>query len=288
MKTLVTGSSGFVGSKLVQHLIDQGDTVVTYDLADDNDILNLKQLKATFKHTSPDRVFHLAAQAFLGPGENAPYKDLDVNAKGMINLLKCLEEYDIPMVYTSSGAVYGKTPDVPHREDSPCLPMSNYGVSKLAAEYYLRKWVHTKGVNARILRFSSVHGPGRKHGPVNIFTNLALEGKDLTVFGDGEQTRDLAYIEDACRGAVIVLENGVPGEVYNIGSGKGTSVNTVAKVIGDLLNVKVTHIDHEFSEFDIKYSAYDLTKSRAIGYEPEYTPVEGILRTVNQERDMRG
>ena len=185
MRSLITGGSGWIGANLIRVLRWEGDTVFNYDMKEGYDILNTSQLNDDFNDFEPERVFHLAAQAFLATGEINPHIDVDVNVKGMINLLSCLERYPAPMVYTSSGAVYGITDDVPHREDSPCHPMSNYGVSKLAAELYLKKWVKTKGIDAKIVRYSSVYGPGRGHGPVNIFINKALHGLHLTVYGDG-------------------------------------------------------------------------------------------------------
>lgn len=284
MRSLVTGGSGWIGSNLVKKLEQEGDEVFNYDLKENYDITNVKQLNDVFYDFRPDRVFHLAAQAFLRPGEEHPYLDVDVNIKGMINILTCLEKYKVPMVYTSSGAVYGTTLEVPHREESPCQPMSNYGISKLAAEHYLKKWVRTKGIDARILRFSSVYGPGRKHGPVNIFINKALTGLPLTVYGDGSQTRDLTYISDALRGTKIVLKNGLPGEVYNIGSGVETSVKEVAEIVSSLTGSEIIYVEHEFSDFDLKRSYYDLLKSSSIGYEPTIDLREGIKELLEYEK----
>ena len=288
MKSLVTGGSGWIGSHLVRYLLNKGDEVFNYDIVEGHDITRLYQLENAFEHFEPDRVSHLAGQAFMAPGEKDPWRDMTVNTFGMINLLTCLEEWDVPMVYTSSGAVYGISPTLPHKEDANCIPVSNYGVSKLAGEYYLKKWVATKDVDAKILRFSSVYGLGRSHGPVNIFINRALDGKPLTVYGDGSQTRDLAYIQDAINGAIIVCKQGVPGEIYNIGCGVETSVKAIAELIGTYFSTEVTHIGHEFSQFDLKRSWYDITKANNIGYSPLYSPAKGIELTVLAEREVRG
>jgi len=279
-KVLVTGGSGWIGSCLVENLRSQGDEVFNYDLKDGYDITDVKQLNDVFYDFRPDQVFHLSAQAFLEPGEKNPYMDVDVNIKGMINMLQCLERYRAPMVFTSSGAVYGITHAVPHREDSPCHPMSNYGCSKLAAEFYLKKWVKTKGIDAKILRFSSVYGPGRKHGPVNIFINQALRGGPLSVYGDGSHTRDITYITDAIKGAKIVLGAGAPGEVYNIGSGVETSVREVAEIVANYFDVEIEYFEHAFSEFDLKRSCYDIVKAGGIGYFSSVSIHEGIIKTI--------
>ena len=279
-RTLITGGSGFIASNLVKNLEAEGDEVFNYDLKTGHDILNLTRLSHTFLKFNPDRVFHLAAQAFLAPGEKDPYMDVDVNVKGMINMLRCLDKFRVPMVYTSSGAVYGITPTIPQREDAHCMPMSNYGISKLAAEQYLKKWVKTKGVDARIVRFSSVYGAGRLHGPVNIFINQALQGKPITVFGDGSHTRDLTYIDDAVHGVKIALSYGMPGEVYNIGSGVETSVGEVAYAVAAVIATEVLFKPHEFNEFDLPRSFYDVTKAKKLGFAAAYNLYDGIAATI--------
>lgn len=286
MKTLITGGSGWIGSQLVRYLINNGDEVFNYDIVGGHDVTKLYQLENAFEGFEPDRVFHLAGQAFMEPGEKDPWKDVTVNTFGMINLLTCLEEWDVPMVYSSSGAVYGLSPVLPHREDAPCIPVSNYGVSKLAGEYYLKKWVATKDVDAKIVRFSSVYGLGRSHGPVNIFINRALEGKPLTVYGDGNQTRDLTYIMDAILGLRIIIDKGIPGEIYNIGSGLETSVKEVAEMVAGIFKAEVTYVEHEFSQFDLKRSWYNLNKANNIGYFPQYTAERGIHKTIKLEREQ--
>jgi len=141
-----------------------------------------------------------------------------------------------------------------------------------------------KGTDAKIVRYSSVYGPGRGHGPVNIFINKALHGLHLTVYGDGSQTRDLTYIMDAIRGLKIVLKNGVSGEVYNIGTGVETSVDMVANIVSPYFEgSEILYVDHEFSPYDLKRSVYDISKSGLIGYSPMTPLVEGVELTLQGE-----
>lgn len=280
MKVMVTGGSGFVGSNVMGHLREKGFEVFNYDIVEGLDITDYEQLKKCLDDEEFDMVYHLAAQAFLGPGEEDPYRDAEINVFGMINLLRCLEEHDIPMVYTSSGAVYGISPVLPHVEDAICIPVSNYGVSKLAAEKYLKKWVVTKGIDARIVRFSSVYGPGRKHGPVNIFINKALRNEPLTIYGTGAQTRDMVHIDDALIGLELVLERGRRGEIYNIGTGEEYSVAEVAKIIQKQRSVSITYVKHDMGPFDLARSWYNIEKAKKLGYRPRMDLELGINSTM--------
>jgi len=268
-----------MGKSLGRYLDVKGFETCSYDLVDGYDIANYDQLNEYINNENPDMIYHLAAQAFLGPGEEDPYNDIRVNQFGIINLLKCLEDKDIPMVYTSSGAVYG-VGEIPHRESNVCIPVSNYGVSKLAAENYLRKWVVTTGIDAKVVRFSSVYGPHRKHGPVNIFINKALANEPLTIFGTGAQTRDMLHIEDAVRGLDLVMERGKRGEVYNIGIGEENSVAEVAKIIQRFLGAQVIYAKHDLSVFDLSRSWYDISKARTLGFRPRLDLTLGISSTI--------
>jgi UDP-glucose 4-epimerase len=281
LRILVTGGSGFVGNALVERLKSQGHDVFNYDIKHDEryDITDGDRLMDVFYKFDPDQVYHICAQAFLKPGEQNPEMDIKINEFGMINLLKCLEGTDIPMVYTSSGAVYGLS-NVPHSEYSMCIPVSNYGISKYATEQYLRKWVITKNVNARIIRFSSVYGPNRTEGPVNIFINKALKGEPLTVYGDGKQTRDMIYIDDALDGLQLVLEDGIRGETYNIGTGVESSVLDVAEIISRQTDAKIVFVPYEMSAFDLKRSWYNIDKIVKLGFVPLHDLEMGITLTM--------
>jgi len=284
---MVTGGSGWIGSQLVKYLKGKDYEVVNYDIKEGHDITNFDQLETFLKIENVDMIYHLAAQAFMKPGEENPRRDIDINIGGMLNLLKCLETYDVPMVYTSSGAVYGLSPSLPHREDMICTPVSNYGVSKLAAEKYLQKWVITKGIDAKIVRFSSVYGPYRNHGPVNIFINKAMKGETLTVYGTGAQTRDLTHFSDAIVGTELAMERGRRGEVYNIGLGEEHSVVEVAKIVKKYFNVPIEYVRHDMGPFDLSRSWYDLTKAKGLGYEPRMSLELGIGSTIFDMREGR-
>jgi len=286
MKAFVTGSSGFIASNLVRYLMEKGCEVVSYDIKTGQDILDFDHLRDTFIENEFDEVYHLAAQAFVGPGEADPYRDLDINGKGMLNMLRCIEEFRVPMVFTSSGSVYGLTDSFPHKEDALIRPTANYGCTKRLAELYLQKWVIMAGIDAKIIRFSSVYGAGRgMNGPVNVFCTLAMRGKPLTVYGDGSQTRDTVYVDDALYGLTLVQRKGVPGEVYNIGCGEEHSAAEIAEIVSRLTGAEVSYIlGHEFSKFDVARSYYDISKLKGLGYEPSYSLLDGIKKTLELEK----
>ena len=279
---LVTGSSGFVARNLVKHLVSIGEEVVTFDIKKDSaeDITDFTSVHRFFKYFQPREVYHLAAQAFVGPGEKDPYLDLKINGFGMINILRCVTEFKSKLLYTSSGSVYGLTDSFPHREDAALKPMANYGCTKLLAEYYLGKWVRQEEIDAKMVRFSSVYGPDRgREGPINVFLEKAIAGEPLTVYGDGSQTRDMVHINDAIAGMKTVMKNGVPGEVYNIGVGEEHSVLEVANIVSDLTGAPITKVERALSKFDVKRSYYDISKARSIGYNPMIKIHTGIHLT---------
>lgn len=283
--SLVTGSSGFIGRNLVKYLKSIGNEVLELDIKNGHDIRDPYAVQP-FVSTS-DEVYHLAAQSLVSSGESDPFTDLEVNGKGMLTLLKCLERDPKPMVFASTGSVYGLTDSFPHAEDALIQPTSNYGCSKRLAELYLQKWVLMKGLDAKIVRFSSVYGPDRgRYGPVNIFIDLALKGEDLTVYGDGTQTRDLLYIDDAVKALRHVLHNGEPGEIYNAGTGYETSVHTVAEMVSQYTGAKIKYIKgHKFSLFDIKRSYYNTSKIENIGWSAFNDPLIGIRKTLNKMKE---
>lgn len=282
MKILVTGGAGFIGSHLCKYLVDRGNDVFSYDLKDGADITNFDQLSSYFKSFNFNQVFALAAQAYMKAGEENPELDVRVNYLGTLNILKLLGNRR--MVYTSSGAVLGACPDVPSREDSLCSPLSNYGVTKLAAENLCMKYALANGANVSITRFSSVYGPRRTEGPINLFLRASLEGKPITVFGSGEHTRDYVFIDDVIEGLILVMEQGKLGQIYNIASGEEHSVNEIAEIINGLTGAKIVHVPDKMGRFDIPRNYFSIKRARALGYRSKITLKKGIERTLEAER----
>ena len=282
MNILVTGGSGYIGSNLIKYLENKNHEVFNYDSLTGHNILDMDDLKTVFRNGNFDEVYHLAAQAYVGNAEANPYNDLIVNAHGLINLLKLLEKYNIPLLFSSTGAVYGLGGPIPHKEDNYCLPTSNYGISKLAAEKYLQKWVITEGIDAKIVRFSSIYGLGRKHGPVNIFINQALKGGPITVYSGGRHTRDLLHIDDTLRAIELVMERGSSGEAYNVAYGKEYSIMQVARMVQRNISVSIENVKHELSLYDLARDWHDISKIKSLGFEPQIDLDQGIKLLIFQ------
>lgn len=284
MNICVTGGAGFVGSHMVSYLKEKGMNPIIFDIMKDpaQDITDYDAVYNALETHEPAYIYHIAGQSFMAPGEKNPWNDLRVNGLGMVNLLQAIVNLnlDTVLVYTSTGAVYGLS-ELPHREDVICKPMSNYGISKLAAEKYLQKWVATQGLNAKIVRFSSVYGHHRRAGPVNIFCRQALDGGPLTVYGTGSQTRDPIHIEDVTRALEIVAERGRRGEIYNVGCGEEHSVIEIARLIKRKKpHVMITHTAHRDSPFDLPRSWFDISKTVNLGWEPRIDLDMGIGLTL--------
>lgn len=260
---------------MISELSRNGHYTFNYDIKDNLDILDRKTMYETFTKIEPEEVYHLAGSVHMGPAEDNPWWDAKVNIFGTLNILKMCEAFSCRLLYTGTGASYGIS-GTPHGEDDPPMPVSDYGVSKLAAELYVRKraWVHN--LDAKVVRFSSVYGPGREMGPVNTFIKQAREKGYMTVHGPGHHTRDLCDVRDAVAGAIMVMEKGNPGELYNIGSGEEHSVIEVAWIIHELSGAEIRHVPFEYGRFDLPRSRFDISKARELGYEPEISLEEGI------------
>jgi UDP-glucose 4-epimerase len=239
MRAVVTGGAGFIGSHLVDALVERGDDVHVLDnLATgsrqvvnasasfhDGDIRS--EAAALFAEVRPELVFHLAAQADVGTSVERPDYDADVNVVGTVRVLEAARRSGARVVFSSTGgAIYGEC-DGPASEDAPRRPLSPYGMAKLCAEEYLAGWNRLHGTGHVALRFANVYGPRQaaslEGGVVAIFLERLAAGDGATIFGDGEQTRDFVYVGDVVR--ALLAAAGQDGGVFNVGTGVETSVN---------------------------------------------------------------
>ena len=244
-KVLVTGGAGFIGSHVVDQLIDRGyDVAIVDDLSTGHERninpkarlhkidIRAQELARVFEEERPDYVNHHAAQMNVRRSVADPNFDAEVNILGTLNVIENALRFDVKkLIYISSGgAVYGEPEYLPCDEQHPVNPLCQYGVSKHTVEHYLFLYNHNYGLDYAVLRYPNVYGPRQdpfgEAGVVAIFANQMLRDEQVTINGSGEQVRDFVYVEDCAAANLTVMQNG-SGQIYNLGSGVGTSVNQI-------------------------------------------------------------
>jgi UDP-glucose 4-epimerase len=237
VRALVTGGAGFIGSNLVDALLERGDDAhVLDDLSNGRrgnvhagatlHLGDIREPDAVFDEVRPELVFHLAAQANVRTSVERPDLDAEINVLGTVRVLEAARRHGAQVVFASTGgAIYGECEE-PAREDAARQPLSPYGTSKLCGEEYLATWNRLYGTSHVSLRFGNVYGPRQEpHGEagvVAIFMGLLEEGGTPTIYGDGRQTRDYVYVGDVVDAVLRAAEH--DGGVYNVGTGAETSV----------------------------------------------------------------
>lgn len=262
MKAIVTGGAGFIGSHLVDALVDRGDQVhVLDDMISGNedyvnklamliycDISNEHQVNSVFGMIRPDVVFHQAASKCNACKDN-PLRDLEVNAKGTLNLLRASVDVGVAkFIHASTGSVYGTSYN-PTRDtiEQATIPLTYYGVSKLTGEKYVTMFAKRELLDTVVLRYFHVYGPRQRDaegngGVVGIFCRRALQGQPLQIFGDGHQVRCFTYVEDLVKANLWCSEFGT-GYVYNCVSDERVTINQLAAMIAQRTDVEIEHIE---------------------------------------------
>lgn len=299
---LVTGGAGFIGSHLTRALLGQGRRVTVID----NLSVGRREVVpegARFVHgdirderavqdalTGVDCVFHLAAQVTIRGSFERFYEDLDTNVMGTARLIQAVDPAAVKwFVLASSMAVYADADaPTPIDERHATAPLSPYGFGKLAAEGVGRQILGARGMPFTALRFFNTFGPGQTYTPyvgvITIFVTRLLRGEPAVIFGDGEQQRDFVHVEDIVSGCVAA-PGGKPG-TYNIGTGRGTSLNQLATLLTARINPSLTprHVPAHVGE--LRYSIADITAARqALGYNPNRTiegNIDGVIDDVRR------
>ena len=294
MRAAVTGGAGFIGSHVVDALVERGDEVHVVDNLATGRRENLNpgatlheqdirdSLGSLFDEFEPELVVHLAAQADVGTSVEQPVLDAQVNVLGTLNVLEASRPHGAQVVFSSTGgAIYGEC-ERPAREDDERRPLSPYGTAKLAAEEYLATWNRLHGTRHVALRFANVYGPRQlaklEGGVVAIFTDRLRAGEPVTIFGDGEQTRDYVYVGDVVRAVLAAI--GRDGGVYNVGTGAETSVNELFEQCRRVAGVDADASHAAARAGDVLHSVLDVSRSeRELGWRPETPLAEGLRLT---------
>ncbi|MDE2654684.1 MAG: NAD-dependent epimerase/dehydratase family protein [Gemmatimonadota bacterium] len=303
-RILVTGGAGFVGSHVADAHLSRGDRVwVMDDLSSgrlDNvpagaefvemDIADPRAARL-IRDVGFDLINHHAAQIDVRVSVADPVADARVNIAGLLNVLEASRESGTRrFVFVSSGGVvYGEPETYPTPENAPKQPVSPYGVSKLSGECYLNYYREVHGLDYVALRYGNVYGPRQdphgEAGVVAIFCNRLIEGKPLTIYGDGEQVRDYVYVEDVASANLMasemVLEKrpGMDARAYNVGTQNPTSVNTLATLLEEIAGVHRGRVHRDERPGDVRRNTLDTARIRALGWAPAHSLREGLTRT---------
>src|SRR3990167_3897059 len=240
-KVLVTGGAGFIGSHIVDQLVEEGYKVIIADDLSKGKLENVnaradfekiditsEKFKNLVKKFKPDVIFHFAAQSSVTKSIKSPKKDIAINLLATQGLLDTAKEVKVnKVIFASSAAVYARSTNLPIAEENPKEPVSLYGVSKLCSEYLLRNYHKIYGLSYASLRFANVYGPRQdmsaEGGVVAIFIDKILKMDQAIIFGDGTQTRDFIYVSDVVKACFLSLRNDVLGE-FNIGTAQETPI----------------------------------------------------------------
>ncbi len=291
MKVLITGGAGFIGSNLVDKLIEQNNQVVIIDNLStgkkgylnskarfyNKDIRNLEEIKPLFKNI--DWVFHLAAQPRIQPSIKKPAESHSNNVNGTLNVLIASKDAGVKkFIYSASSSAYGEQQELPLKEDIKAKPKTPYSVFKWVGEKYCQLFTDLYNLPTVCLRYFNVYGPrqstvGAYATVIGIFLNQAKNNKPLTIVGDGKQTRDFTHVKDVVRANILAAKSNKAGEaeVINIGAGKNYSINQVAEMISN----NTTNIPQRPGE--ARDTLADNSKAKKLlNWEPSIDLQEGI------------
>ncbi|RKX34744.1 MAG: UDP-glucose 4-epimerase [Thermotogae bacterium] len=298
---LVTGGAGFIGSHLVDRLLEEGLHPIVVDNLSSGDMKNLnpgalfyqqsvqdsEMMERVFQLHKPEYVFHLAAQSSVAVSTKDPIMDCETNIKGMLVLLEKSIKYGVKKFIFSStgGAMYGDEIEIiPTPENLDPHPVSPYGISKYCAEMYLQFYHRENNINYIILRYGNVYGPRQdpngEAGVVAIFSKRMLNGEDVNIFGDGNCVRDYVYVKDVVEANIKALQCDAVG-TYNIGTGHGTNVNDLFAALSRITNYQKEPIYTAPRKGDVRKSILDCSKAnQELGWKPKVSLQEGLVMTV--------
>lgn len=312
MRALVTGGAGFIGSNLVDALLDRGDEVAVLDdlssgrranldaalqrgaTLHEADIRDAGAVRRAFAAARPQLVFHLAAQVDVRKSLADPAGDAAINVVGTINVLEAARAHEVERLVNTStgGAIYGDTELYPTPETEPALPMAAYGQSKLCAEQYCSLMDRVYGLRTVTLRYGNVYGPRQdpkgEAGVIAIFAGRLLDGEDPVVYGDGTQTRDYTFVRDIVAANLTAAEHEHARGAFNIGTGTESSVLDVLAALREAAGIDPDAFQPRFEPprlGELDRSSLDVSKARdELGFTAPTVLVDGMRAVLDALR----
>lgn len=297
-KILLTGGAGFVGSHLGDRLAKENYEVFAVDNLSKGDINNLTKKVNFFKldinssefkklliKIKPHVIFHLAAQTSVNVSLKNPRHDLETNLISTLKLLESVQPLKVEkIIFASSAAIFGHTKKLPIQEADPKQPISFYGVSKLCSEYLLKNNYQRYKIPYISLRLANVYGPRQdssgEGGVVAIFSGQIIKRQPITVYGNGNQTRDFIYVADVVEAFCLALKTEIVGE-FNIGTSKETSVNDLVKTFRNITTRDISKVFNPARFIEVARNSLNYHKFKKVtGYQPRVDLREGLKKTI--------
>ncbi len=301
MKVVVTGGAGFIGSHIVEYWSNKGADVHIIDNLRSGFEKNINSFKNVVFHKgsitdkqltmkvleSTDYVFNLGALISVPESLEKPDECIEINVKGLLNILESAKENGIKkVVHSSSAAIYGDDPRLPKDISMKPKPQTPYGVTKLDGEYYLQMYYEQYGLNTTSLRYFNVFGPrqdpkSQYAAAIPIFVFKALKNEPITIYGDGEQTRDFVYVKDVVQANVLAAENENVIGVFNVANENAITINELAKLIIKTTNSESKIIYEETRPGDIKHSLASIKETRELlNFNPSHDLISSLETTI--------
>ncbi len=305
MRVMVTGGGGFIGSHIVDSLIENGHSVFVVDNLSEGNTDNLNSharlfdvnindsdgLQRAFAEAKPDVVSHNAAQVSVRNSMADPIHDAEVNIIGSLNVLQCAAKNDVErIIFASTSVVYAKPIHLPMDETHPLRPESVYGVSKLSVENFIRLYTDAYGIRHKIFRYGNVYGPRQnphgEAGVVAIFTGQFLRGEQPTIFGDGTKTRDYIYISDIVAANIAALDAAGDNETYNIARGIGVSDYEIFDAVGAACDSSMQPKYAPVRPGEPQHISLDPAKAmQSLSWQPRVSLPDGVIQVVEHYRE---
>jgi UDP-glucose 4-epimerase len=306
-RVAITGGAGFIGSNLAYELATDNTIIIIDDLSTgraeniagltarenvtftQGSILDLPLLEGAFKGV--DFVFHQAAIPSVPRSIEDPLSTNEVNITGTLNVLIAARDNEVKkVIFASSSSVYGDTPTLPKKEDMTPHPQSPYALTKLVGEYYCQVFRQIYGLPTVCLRYFNVYGPRQNPDSeyasvIPRFISRVSQDKSPIIYGDGNQTRDFTFIQDVIQANIAAAESNTTG-IFNVGSGKNTTIDGLAEAVVKIMARDLKPIYQEPRAGDIEHSLADISRARAIGYEPKYSLEDGLRETIGRFKSV--